>query len=334
MSALTNDETIINNEKRSTTHTTPALRVSNLNITYPATRRAPAVDALKNVSLEITPGQSVALLGPNGSGKSTLMKIISGLIPADSGQVAVHGKSNQQNIRRQTSVVFQSNGLDPHLTVNENLKCQAALYGLRGPSAQNIINEELNRAGLTDKQHAFVKALSLGLARRVDLVRALLHQPRLLMLDEPTVGLDPVARANFLEEVERRRNEHHLTILMTTHLIDEANQCERCIFIHKGKIAADGSPGELRREVGGLIISIHGKEKLPEEITTLDQSLNWTQTTEGWQAMTDQTHEDTIEKIAGQLTRTSRAFTIAPPTLADVFAKLTGASLNINDNPG
>ena len=333
MSAVTNDETTINNAKRSETSPSPALLVSNLNITYPATRRAPAVDALKNVSLQIPQGQSVALLGPNGSGKSTLMKIISGLIPADSGNYAVYGQSNQQNIRRQISVVFQSNGLDPHLTVNENLKCQAALYGLHGPAAQNTINEELNRAALTDKQHAFVKALSLGLARRVDLVRALLHRPKLLMLDEPTVGLDPVARANFLEEVERRKNQHHLTILMTTHLIDEANRCERCIFIHNGKIAADGSPGELRREVGGLIISIHGREPLPENITTIDQSLHWTQTTEGWQAMTNQTREQTIEHIAAHLAKTQRAFTIAPPTLADVFAKLTGVTLNTNENP-
>jgi len=304
------------------------LTVEDLSLTYPATRRTPAVDALRGATLSIPAGQSVALLGPNGSGKSTLMKIVSGLIPADSGRVRVFGSSDLREIRRRISVVFQSNGLDPHLTVEENLRCEASLYGLSKSEAAEAIARELDRAGLIDRRHSFVKALSLGLARRVDLVRALLHHPKLIMLDEPTVGLDPVARENFLEEVERRRREDGLTILMSTHLTDEADRCDRCIFIHRGAIVADGEPSILRRRLGGRLVTVYGSAQPAESIQSIDGALTWTRIAGGWMARTDEEDDETIRAAAAELARRGRAFTIAPPTLADVFAHLTGAALN------
>lgn len=305
-----------------------ALELRGLRLTYPATRRLAAVEALKGVYLEIGAGQAVALLGPNGSGKSTLMKIVSGLIPADAGEVSVFGSSEVEAIRRRISVVFQTNGLDPHLTVEENLGCQASLYGLTRIEANERIEIELERAGLLEKRHAYVKALSLGLARRVDLVRALLHHPKLLLLDEPTVGLDPMARANFLEEVERRRCEYDLTILMSTHLIDEADRCERCVFIHRGEVAADDDPVVLRHRLGGLILTVHGHAIPAESIAGIDGQLNWRRVAGGFSALTDSVSPDVVAGIAGRLAGEGRAFTIAPPTLADVFADLTGASLS------
>ncbi len=307
-----------------------ALGVKSLRLTYPATRKSPAVEALKGVDLEIPAGQSVALLGPNGSGKSSLMKIVSGLIPSDAGCVSVFGSTAQFDIRRRISVVFQSNGLDPHLTVEENLHCQASLYGLSPTDARDIISRELDRSGLADKRHAFVKALSLGLARRVDLVRAMLHHPQLLMLDEPTVGLDPVARERFLEDVERRRIETGITVLMTTHLIDEADRCERCVFIHEGMIVADDDPAALRHQMGGMLVTVHGSThpgKIARNRTSI-AALDWAQTPGGWKAMTENAEADMLEQLAATLARESCAFTLAPPTLADVFAQLTGVGLD------
>jgi len=212
--------------------------------------------------------------------------------------------------------------------VEENLRCQASLYGLTRDDADARINEELDRAGLTEKRHAYVKALSLGMARRVDLVRALLHHPRLLLLDEPTVGLDPVARAHFLEEVERRRLEYDLTILMSTHLIDEADRFERCVFIHRGEVAADDEPRALRHRLGGLILTVHGHAKPEESIAGVDGRLEWRRVSGGFIAITDSENTEVVSRIASGLAREGRAFTMAPPTLADVFADLTGASLS------
>lgn len=313
-----------------------ALNVHDVRLTYPATRKTKEVQALTGIDLNVDAGQSIALLGPNGSGKSTLLRIICGITPADAGEVQVFGEQDRQTIRWMISVVFQSNGLDPHLTVEENLRCQARLYGIDRDEADEIINAELERAGLIDRRRTLVKALSLGLARRVDLVRAMLHSPKLLLLDEPTVGLDPVARSRFLDEVERRRREHGVTVLMSTHLIDEADQCDRCVFIHHGRIVADDEPAALRRRMGGLMVTVHGAAEIPIDAQKSEAdvaAIHWQRIGGGWRTHmpTEDGDRDTngaLKRIAAILAHEGRAFTVAPPTLAGVFADLTGASLN------
>lgn len=299
-----------------------ALLVENLHFTYPPRRKQPARKALNDVSLTVPTGNAIALLGPNGSGKSTLMKIISGMLPPDSGSVHAFGSSRIDEIRRKLGVVFQSEGLDPHMTVYENLRDQASLYGITGSQCRTIIDEELEKAGISDRRDELVKTLSKGLARRVDLCRALLHKPKLLMLDEPTVGLDPTARESFLETLKVRHIEEDLTLLMSTHLIDEADRMERVVFMHKGEIVADDSPTALRDQVGCRRVTVHDGSWTPPA----SESGEWIQTGNGWWRPLNDDKEQ-ASRMASELVRANIPYSIAPPTLADVFEQLTGVRL-------
>jgi ABC-2 type transport system ATP-binding protein len=309
-----------------------ALNVNNVRFTYPSRggrgrghqspARQPTV-ALDGVSLSIPPGQSVAMLGPNGSGKSTLMRIICGLQQADSGQVRIFDQENTATGRRFLGVVFQSPSLDPHLTVFENLRDQSALYGLDQHAMTRTVDEELQRWNLLNRRNSLVKTLSQGLARRVDLLRAMLHQPRLLLLDEPTVGLDPAAREQFLRDLESLRQANGLTILMSTHLVDEADRQDRVLLMHHGRLIADDTPTNLRGQAGDRVITVMNPQWQPEaQIAGL-----WEKTPDGWRSPLIRNDERSTGLLAN-LAASDEPFSVGPPTLADVFEKLTGASLH------
>ncbi len=298
----------------------PILEIEGLRFTYPKRRGQDAHEALKGISLRVTPGESVALLGPNGSGKSTLMRLICGMMPPTQGRLLVDNFADPQQYRTHLSVVFQSNGLDPHLSVEENLKCQASLYGLSGELARRRIDEELERGALNDRRGALVKTLSGGLKRRVDLARAMLHHPRLLLLDEPTVGLDPAAREMFLDAIETRQREAGMTLLMSTHLIDEADRCDRAVFMHQGEIVANGTPTELRHSVGEAFVTVHDSDQ-----PTVEFGSPWRSVGSQWAAALNDAQR---VEAATTLARMGTPFTVAPPTLADVFVSLTGAALH------
>lgn len=302
-----------------------ALRVSGVSLTYPAKRRQAARTALDNVSLAIDPGQSVAMLGPNGSGKSTLLRIICGLLPNDGGSVAVFDMDNPAARRGMLGVVFQSDSLDPHLTVRENLRDQAALYGIAPHEARQRIDASLEAAGLADRRDDLVKTLSLGLARRVDLCRALLHQPRLLLLDEPTVGLDPAAREAFLALIDDKRESENLTVLMSTHLMDEADRQDRVVLLHEGKLVADDTPADLRSNLGQMLLTVHDSAWLPQEFAHPLES--WRRASGVWTLQLGDDVEQ-VRAIAAELAGAGVAYSIAPPTLADVFEHFTGTKLS------
>jgi ABC-2 type transport system ATP-binding protein len=300
-----------------------ALRIHDVRFTYPARARQPALAALHGVSLEIEQGAATALLGPNGSGKSTLMRIIAGLLRPSGGDVRVFGHADSVMSRPLLSVVFQSPGLDRHMTVQENLRDQAALYGLASDVAAERIEQELRRADLLDRRRSIVKTLSGGLVRRADLCRAMLHHPRLLLLDEPTVGLDPVARERFLHDLEQRRSEDGLSVLISTHLVDEADRCDRVALMHHGRVVAHDSPANLRRELGAWRITVMGGDAPPP----LRDGIRWRRAGGGW--LTDIGHDQAdAAPIAAALAADGWAFTLAPPTLADVFQERTGTGLD------
>lgn len=299
----------------------PALELSNAGFTYPARRRQPARQALREINLVIDAGQSVALLGPNGSGKSTLIRLITGIATPTSGSVRVLD-AEPHEARRSLSVVFQHPGLDEHMTVWENLRDSAALFGISSNVARQQTDALLNELRLSDRRDALVKSLSGGLARRVDLCRALLTQPRLLVLDEPTTGLDPTARREFLDHIaQRRAGDRDLTLLMTTHLIDEAERMDRVLMLHDGRIVADGSPAELRRQLGVRRVTVHDARWQPQA----GDAARWTRSNEGW--IRDLNADDATSAIARDLAESGAAFSIAPPTLADAYERLTGARL-------
>jgi ABC-2 type transport system ATP-binding protein len=215
--------------------------------------------ALDGVSLSIQAGEVFALLGPNGGGKTTLFRILSTLIPPQHGAAHIFGHSVQSDllaVRRLIGVVFQSPSLDKKLTVDENLAAQAALYGLHGKSFCDRRVEVLGQLGLADRRADIVETLSGGLRRRVDLAKALIHRPRLLLMDEPSTGLDPGARSDLWRYLRRLREQFQTTIVLTTHLLEEADRADRIAILHGGKLVAVGEPGSLRAALGGNSITI------------------------------------------------------------------------------
>lgn len=209
--------------------------------------------ALSDVTFDVQPGALHALLGPNGSGKTTLFRILATLLRPSEGTASVDGHDvvdAPDAVRRRIGVVFQHVALDPALTVQENLDVQAALYGLARPDARARSADLLDALSLNALAHRRVKTLSGGETRRADLARALLHRPDLLLLDEPTTALDPTARQQFQTLLTRLRAQEGMTILVSTHLLDEAEHADGVTILHAGSVVAHGAPQTLTAALG------------------------------------------------------------------------------------
>ena len=209
--------------------------------------------ALRDVTLQVEEGTLCGFLGPNGSGKTTLFRILTTLMPPSSGSAHLFGHHTARNadaVRSRLGAVFQDCALDENLTVRENLRFQGALYGLSGVRLAERIDELLDRFDVLNRADDTVKKLSGGLQRRVDLARGLLHRPRLLLLDEPTTGLDPMARRTFWESIDRLRRAEGTTLLVATHLMEEAERCDTVAILDEGSLVATGTPQELTSTLG------------------------------------------------------------------------------------
>jgi len=225
----------------------PAVDIQKVNHSYGAH------PALREVSLQVPPGTLYGLLGPNGSGKTTLFRILSTLMPPSEGRAHVFGLDTAREpgaVRQRIGTVFQEEALDEALTVRENLRFQGALYGLHGAQRRKRTEELLRRLDVADRAADPVGDLSGGLRRRVDLARGLLHRPDLLLLDEPTSGLDPAARRTFWSAVQQLRADEGTTLLLATHLMDEAERCDRVGILSDGTLVADGRPDTLKADLG------------------------------------------------------------------------------------
>ena len=221
---------------------TPALFLGNVVKTYGPIR------ALDGVSLAAFAGEFIALLGPNGAGKTTLFQLLSGLFVPDSGRIEVMGHDMLRDpvpALATLGIVFQQPTLDLELSVTANLLFYAGLHGIPRAVAQTRIAAALARAGLSDRAHERAAQLSGGNRRRVELVRALIHEPRVLLMDEPTVGLDPASRGELRALMLKMRAERPVAVLWATHLCDEAADADRVIVLHHGKVLADAAPAEL-----------------------------------------------------------------------------------------
>jgi ABC-2 type transport system ATP-binding protein len=304
---------------------------------YRGGRKRPARVALDGVSLRIDRGQWVALLGPNGSGKSTLVRMISGAEAPDAGGVHVFGEPagggmGGRAAMAKLSVVFQKPGLDALLTVRENLRTAAALFGLSGSQRDARIDELGDRLGLRDRMADRVATLSGGYARRVDLARALLHGPELLILDEATAGLDHQSRTAFLDVVEDLRSggDRGMTVLMTTHLMDEAERAGRVVMMAHGRIVADGSPEELRATGGERVIRV-GPLSSPQIRAVTDlltgAGLSIARSDERSVLARAEHGLPEVEKAALELVRMGVPFEVAPPNLGDAYLSITGQGL-------
>ena len=213
--------------------------------------------ALGGVSFALAAGQRVALLGPNGAGKSTLFQVLTGLFVADEGDVQVAGHSLRKAPTKALAhigVVFQQMSLDLDLSVRRNLLFHAALHGLPRRGAEERIEADCRARGLGDDLGRAVRELSGGNRRKVELVRALLHRPEVILMDEPTVGLDPKSRRDLLTAIDADVRERASTVLWATHLVEEATGADRVLVLHKGKLLADGTPADVTATLGGTTL--------------------------------------------------------------------------------
>jgi ABC-2 type transport system ATP-binding protein len=213
--------------------------------------------ALDNLSFGVQPAEIFGLLGPNGSGKTTLFRILSTLMVPSGGTARIEGfdVSREPNrARQQTGIVFQARSLDLKLTVAENLKHQGHLYGLRGETLKTRSAAVLQRVGLSDRANEYVETLSGGMQRRVELAKGLIHSPAVLLLDEPSTGLDPGARRDMWQYLKTLRDQEGVSILVTTHLMEEAEHCDRLAILNQGTLVALGSPLQLKSAIGGDVV--------------------------------------------------------------------------------
>jgi ABC-2 type transport system ATP-binding protein len=229
----------------------PALLLDNVVKSYGSNK------AVNGVSFSAYAGEFIALLGPNGAGKSTLFQLLSGLFVADSGRIEVMGNDMSHNAVPALSrlgIVFQQPTLDLELSVTANLMFHAGLHGMARAEAKARIDKELDRLGLKDRANDKTAQLSGGNRRRVELARALLHDPRVLLMDEPTVGLDPQSRTDLVKLLLTMRNERSVAVLWATHLVDEVVDADRVIVMHRGKVLADTTPAKLKADAGATTI--------------------------------------------------------------------------------
>jgi ABC-2 type transport system ATP-binding protein len=286
--------------------------------------------ALANVSFEVKKGEIFGLLGPNGGGKSTLFRILSTMMVPTEGRAILAGHDvvrNPAEVRRHVGVVFQTQSLDKALTVEENLRSQGHLHGLSGVVLRERMASAMDRLGLADRRKDLVETLSGGLRRRVEIAKALLHRPQVLLMDEASSGLDPAARRDLSRHVENLRDQEGVTILLTTHILEEADRCDRLALLHQGVIVAHGSPGELRARIGGDVVvletadaqSLAGRieQRFHVQPNVMDGHLR-VEIPNGHRFITE-----VVEAFPGSI----ESVGLHKPTLEDVFVRETGASI-------
>jgi ABC-2 type transport system ATP-binding protein len=284
--------------------------------------------ALSNVNFEVKAGEIFGLLGPNGGGKSTLFRILSTMMVPTGGRAEVAGHDVARDpaaVRRSIGVVFQTQSLDKALTVAENLRAQGHLYGLSGPKLRDRIAQVIERLGLADRRNDIVETLSGGLKRRVEIAKGLLHRPVVLLMDEASTGLDPGARRELWQYVEELRSREGVTILLTTHILDEADRCDRLALLHQGRVVAEGTPAHLRSRIGGDVVVLEAADvaELARRIETrfglkpsLVDGMLRVEIANGHRFITE-----VVEAFPGAIDSVG----LHKPTLEDVFIRETGA---------
>jgi ABC-2 type transport system ATP-binding protein len=299
----------------------PAIEVADLSFSYGDRQ------ALSAVEFTIARGEILGFLGPNGGGKSTLFRLLSTLVPIQSGDARILGcdlRGATQALRCRIGVVFQSPSLDGKLTVAENLAIHGNLYGMRGARLKERAQAMLARLDVSDRAGDLAETLSGGLRRRVELAKALLHEPELLLLDEPSTGLDPAARREFFNLLSRLRETDGVTIVLTTHYMEEAERCDRIGVLDRGRLVAIAPPGELKQRVGGdvMVISAAAPEALAQKIAQRLQVR--AALVDGTLRIERPRGHELVARLVDEFGGEIESITFGRPTLEDVFVHLTG----------
>jgi ABC-2 type transport system ATP-binding protein len=305
----------------------PAIRTRGLSRSYGSLR---ALDAL---DLDVPRGTLFALLGPNGAGKSTAIAILTTLLAPTSGEAAVAGFDvvrRPRDVRRSIGVVFQEISLDDRLTARENLELHASVYGIAAAQRARRADEALASVGLTSAARQRVRTLSGGMKRRLEIARATMHEPEVLILDEPTVGLDPQTRRTVWEQLAAIAANRRRTVFVTTHYMDEAERCDDVAIVDHGRLVARGTPVDLVARAGGERLVV--KTDDPAQTATEAEALGWRVREEGGSLVIEgERPEAMLAGLAKRGAPVREAFVVRPK-LEDAFVALTGRALrDVND---
>jgi ABC-2 type transport system ATP-binding protein len=305
------------------------------------TKKFNGLVAVDNVSFEIETGEIFGLLGPNGAGKTTAISMLSTMLKPTSGTATIIGRdilTQEDGVRKTIGIVFQDPSLDEELTAYENMDFHGRLYRIPKNIRQPKIIDLLTLVGLEERKDDLVKTYSGGMRRRLEIARGLLHEPKVLFLDEPTLGLDPQTRNHLWQYIERLNHEKGITIILTTHYMEEADRlCDRVAIIDHGRIIALNTVQQLKNEIGGDVVTIQSSK--PDQISTI-LTKSWVSKIErhdGSVTISLENAEQHIPEIVNSLTRNNIdivSISVHKPTLEDVFLHFTGRTIREEEASG
>jgi ABC-2 type transport system ATP-binding protein len=300
------------------------IRVENL------VKKFGSITAVDNVSFEVEEGAVFGFLGPNGAGKTTTINILCTLLSPTSGRAFIDGFDCDQEsskVRSAIGIVFQDSSLDKDLTARENLLFHAYLYRVDKAERKQRIDDALRFVDLTDRADDLVKKFSGGMKRRLEVARGLIHRPKVLFLDEPTLGLDPQSRANLWEFITTLPKLHKVTIFMTTHYMEEAEVCDKIAIIDKGRIIASGTPAELKKIVGGDVIYLRTTDNA-QAMNDIRKLFDMQASEKDGEIFISAMKGDAcIPALIREIGEKVLSVRMQRPTLNDVFLKLTGKAI-------
>jgi daunorubicin resistance ABC transporter ATP-binding subunit len=306
------------------TTSAPAIVVAGLAKSYDE------IEAVRGVSFEVRSGEVFGFLGPNGAGKSTTINMLCTLAKPTGGQATVAGHdvvTERDEVRRHIGLVFQDPTLDTYLTAEQNLRLHAELYGVDSALVQPRMRQVLEMVGLWERRDMAVRTFSGGMQRRLEIARGLLHSPRVLFLDEPTVGLDPQTRRSIWSYIGQLKESEEITIFMTTHYMDEAEFCDRIAIMDQGEIVALDTPEALKAEVGEDRIRIHTEDHQATIAAIRDRFGLEAQVSEGAVTFSVPSGEEFVPRLFAELGQPITSVNVSRPTLDDVFMSYTGSTI-------
>src|SRR3954453_12826668 len=287
-------------------------------------------EAVRGVSFEVEPGEVFGFLGPNGAGKTTTINMLCTLAKPTSGRAFVAGHDvvrERDDVRRNIGLVFQDPTLDGYLTAAQNLRLHAELYGVDSSLVPTRMEQMLQMVGLWERRNVAVMTFSGGMRRRLEIARGLMHSPRVLFLDEPTIGLDPQTRSSIWSYIRQLRETEEITIFMTTHYMDEAEYCDRIAIMDRGKIIVLDTPEALKASVGADRVRIHtGDDDAAIAALTEQFGVDGVVAEEAVTFFVE-SGEEFVPRLFAELGVPIRSVSVSRPTLDDVFMSYTGSTI-------
>ena len=294
------------------------------------TKRYGEVEAVRGIDFEVTRGETFGFLGPNGAGKTTTIKILCTLANATSGTARVAGHdaaTERDSVRRNIGLVFQDTTLDTYLTAAQNLRFHAELYGVPKAAVEPRMRQVMDMVGLWDRKDSLVSTYSGGMQRRLEIARGLLHAPHVLFLDEPTVGLDPQTRSSIWTYINDLKRREDITIFLTTHYMDEAENCDRIAIIDHGQIVAIDTPEALKASVGKDRVQIHTADDSAAIAALADTFGIEAGMHEGAVTFSVASGEQFVPRLFAEFSVPIRSVSVSRPSLDDVFMSYTGTTI-------